>query len=222
METRLRLLLLTALAAVAGCATTGDATVPAAEPPAGTGSPTVVVPQVERRQVRVADVAAEDWEVGWTFGALSVEDFEVNAVYGARFAYHISEDFFAEGLIGSSDVGISSYERHSGSGRLLSEADRQFLYYSLGFGWNVLPGEVFFGGKRAYNSAIYLTAGAGSTKFAGDDRFTVTLGAGARILLNDTLAAHLDLRDHILDVDVFGANKQTHNLEATFSLTGYF
>lgn len=221
METRLRLLFLTALAAVAGCATT-QATVPAAEQPADAGPPAVVTPQVERRQVRVADIDAQDWEVGWTAGALSVEDFEVSAVYGARFAYHISEDFFAEGIFGSSDAGISSYERHSGNGLLLSEADRQFLYYGLGFGWNVLPGEIFFRGKRAYNSAIYLTAGAGSTKFAGDNRFTVTLGAGVRVLLDDTLAAHVDVRDHILDVDVFGQDKQTHNLEATLSLTAFF
>ena len=77
-------------------------------------------------------------------------------------------------------------------------------------------------GSRAYNSAVYLTAGAGSTTFAGGDRFTVTLGAGARVLLTDWLAVHLDIRDHILEVDVVGTNKQTHNFEAVVSLTAFF
>jgi len=104
----------------------------------------------------------------------------------------------------------------------LTLSQLQFRYYSLGFGWNVLPGEVFVGGQRAYNSAMYLTAGAGATRFAGNDRFTVTLGAGARVLLKDWLAAHFDIRDHIIRVDVVGKNKQTHNFEATVSLTAFF
>jgi outer membrane beta-barrel protein len=224
METRIRLLLLTGLLALAGCATTrGNDS--AATPSAGTGngdSPSVITPQVERREVEVADIDTENWEAGAYFGSLSVEDFEVNLVYGGRLAYHISEDFFAEGLIGTSDAGTTSYERLSGSAPLLTNSERQFRYWSVGFGWNVLPGEVFLGGKRAYNSAVYLTGGAGATRFAGDDRFTVTLGAGARILITDWLAAHLDIRDHILEVDVVGKNKQTHNFEATVSLTGFF
>ena len=224
MEARIRILLLSAAVVFAGCATTRAAP-PAAEPavpPAGTESPSVITPQVERREVRVADIDTENWEAGAYIGSLSVEDFEVNVVYGGRLAYHISEDFFAEGIFGMSDAGISSYERLSGSAPLLTESERKFSYYSLAFGWNVLPGEVFLGSDRAYNSAVYLTAGAGGTRFAGDDRFTVTLGAGARVLLKDWLAAHLDVRDHILEVDVVGTNKQTHNFEATLSLTAFF
>jgi outer membrane beta-barrel protein len=104
----------------------------------------------------------------------------------------------------------------------LTDSERQFTYYSLGFGWNALPGEIFLGGKRAYNSAVYLTLGAGATRFAGDDRFTLTAGAGARVLLKDWLAVHLDIRDHIMEIDVFGANKTSHNYEASLSLTAYF
>ena len=79
---------------------------------------------------------------------------------------------------------------------------------------------MFLGGKRAINSAVYLTLGAGSTQFAGDDRFTVTMGAGARVLVKDWLAVHLDVRDHMMEIDVVGANKTTHNLEATLGADG--
>jgi len=64
--------------------------------------------------------------------------------------------------------------------------------------------------------------GVGSTSFAGDERFTVNVGAGARILLQDGLALRLDVRDRILAVDVFGEDKRTHNFEAALSFTGFF
>jgi outer membrane beta-barrel protein len=192
-------------------------------PPEQAGeTPAVIEPQVERREVRQAKIDTENWEAGAYLGSLSVEDFEVNVVYGARIAYHINEDFFAEAIAGTSDAGLSSFERLSGGAPLLTDSERQFTYYSLGFGWNALPGEIFLGGKRAYNSAVYLTLGGGGTRFAGGDRFTITLGAGARVLLKDWLALHLDMRDHVLDVDVLGENKSTHNFEATLSLTAFF
>ena len=226
MENRIRIFLLSAVILASGCSYMPwrkDA--PEAEPPpppeAGE-APVVIDPQVERREVEAAKIDTENWEAGVYIGSLSVEDFEVNLVYGARIAYHLSEDFFAEAIAGTSDAGLSSYERLSGGAPLLTDSERQFTYYSLGFGWNALPGEIFLGGKRAYNSAVYLTLGAGATRFAGGDRFTLTAGAGARVLVKDWLAVHLDMRDHIMDVDVCGANKSTHNYEATLGLTAFF
>jgi outer membrane beta-barrel protein len=221
METRLRLLLLIPLALLAGCAAMRGASTPT-EPAAGPAEPAAAIsPQVQRREVSVAEIDTENWEVGAYIGSISVQDFGVNFVYGGRLAYHITEDFFVEGSIGTADAGVSSYERVSGN-KLLTKGQREFSYYDLSFGWNVLPGEVFFGGNRAYNSALYLIGGVGSTSFAGDERFTVNIGAGARILLQDGLALRFDVRDRILAVDVFGDDKRTHNFEAALSVTGFF
>jgi outer membrane beta-barrel protein len=227
MESRIRLLFLTALVALTGCSSMPwrddppESVEPAGDAPSGE-TPVVIEPQVERRDIRPAKIDTENWEAGAYVGSLSVEDFEVNPVFGARLAYHINEDIFAEGIVGTSDAGLSSFERLSGGAPLLTDSERQFTYYSLGFGWNALPGEIFLGGKRAYNSAVYLTLGAGGTRFAGDDRFTLTAGAGARVLVKDWLAVHLDMRDHVVEVDVLGDNKTTHNFEATLSLTAFF
>lgn len=228
METGLRVLLLTAVALAAGCSSVpqrGDAAPPA---PAAGGlaaaepAPVVVQPQVERREVKQAKIDTENWEMGLTVGALSVEDFEVSPMFGARVAFHINEDVFAELIAGRSNAGVSSYERLSGSAPLLSDSERNFTYYTLGLGWNALPGEVFFGRSHAYNTALYLTAGAGATRFAGNDRFTVSVGAGYRLELRDWLALHLDVRDHMLDMDVLGTKKLTHNFETSLSLTCFF
>jgi len=86
----------------------------------------------------------------------------------------------------------------------------------------VLPGEVFLGGRRAMPISFYLTAGAGSTKFGGDDHFTVALGAGLRLLVTDSIAGHLTVRDLAFDSDLLGKSKQTHNLTVNLGVTAFF
>src|SRR5690606_17213502 len=167
----------------------------------------VIDPQVERRDIREPDIDSENFEVGAFVGVMSIEDFGSDVVYGARLAYHITEGLFVEGAIGQSEAGLTSFEELSGGAPILSDSDREFTYYNLSLGYNVLPGEVFLGEGRAYNTALYLIAGLGSTRFGGDDRFTVNVGAGYRFLLTDFLAMHLDVRDHMFDTDLLGRPK---------------
>jgi len=225
MESRIRVLFLILLTlSVTGCAATRDlfglgrdSAPPPAEDPGQ-----VIEPEVVRRDVREADIDTEDFEIGAFVGIMSVEDFETNVVYGARLAYHVTEGFFVEGTLGQTDAGVTSFERLSGGAPLLSDSDRRFTYYNLNLGYNILPGEAFVGRNRAYNSSLYITAGLGSTRFAGDDRFTVNFGAGYRFLLNDFVAIHLDVRDHLFDIDLLGEEKTVHNLEGHLGLTVFF
>lgn len=227
---RFRVLFLILLAATAlpGCSMLGRSGEPRPEPVASepvTGEPDqkpIINPQVERREIKRARIDTEDFELGAYVGVLSIEDFESNVVYGARLAYHLTEDFFLEGTLGQSKAGRTSYENLSGSADLLSKDDRDYTYYALSLGWNALPGEVFVGENRAYNSALYLVAGIGSTKFAGDDRFTVNGGFGYRVLPSDWLAVHFDVRDHIYDIDLLGEKKIVNNLEAHLGLSIFF
>jgi outer membrane beta-barrel protein len=146
----------------------------------------------------------------------------VGAVYGVRLDYHITEDFFFEGSIGQSKAGTTSYERLSGGVTLLTDSQRTYTYYNVAIGYNLLPGEAFLGRGLAYNTALYLIAGAGSTEFAGDDRFTITVGGGYRININDTIGVHLDFRDHVFNIDVTGEDKTAHNFETSLGLTYMF
>ncbi len=153
---------------------------------------------------------------------LSVEDFGSSPVYGLRGAYHITEDFFAEGAYGRSTVGKTSYETLSGSARVLTDAERVYSYYNISLGYNLLPGEAFIGSKHAFNSALYVIAGVGSTRFANDSRFTLNFGSGYRFLATDWLALHADVRDHVFARDLLGASKTMHNLEFTGGMTVFF
>ena len=188
MESRFRILFLSTLLAfgLSGCAATKnlfgfgeEETPPPAEIPEGQ----VIEPEVERREIREPDIDSEDFEIGAFIGVLSIEDFGSNVVYGARIAYHVTEGFFVEGSVGQSEGGLTSFEILSGGAPLLSDSERKLTYYNVNVGYNILPGESFIGEGRAYNSALYISAGLGSTRFAGDDRFTVNFGAGYRFLL---------------------------------------
>ncbi len=231
---RLRLLFLIATAAVSlqGCGlfSRGDDAAPEAVPASGstavTGEPAdqqpIIDPQVERREIRRPQIDTEDFEIGAYYGILGIEDFESHAVYGARLAYHLNEDFFLEATLGQSKAGRTSYENLSGQSELLTDDERDYTYYALSAGWNVLPGEVFVGKNRSYNSAFYLVAGIGSTNFAGDDRFTVSGGFGYRVLPADWIAVHFDVRDHVYDIDLLGEKKIVNNLEAHLGLSVFF
>jgi outer membrane beta-barrel protein len=227
MESRFRSLFLAiALLALSGCAATknlfGMDGRQSAPPPEIPEPEQVIDPQVERRDVKEPAIDVEDFEAGAFVGIMSIEDFGSDVVYGARFAYHITEGLFAEASIGRTKAGQTSFEALSGGAPLLSASDRDFTYYNLNLGYNILPGEVFIGESRAYNTNLYLIAGLGSTRFAGDDRFTVNVGAGYRFLLNDSVTLHIDVRDHLFDIDLLGEEKTTHNLEAHLGVTMFF
>jgi len=81
---------------------------------------------------------------------------------------------------------------------------------------------VYLGRNHALNSALYLIGGLGSTKFAGDQHFTVNFGAGYRVLPTDWLAIHLDLQDLVFQSDLLGKNKLTNNLGAHLGATVFF
>lgn len=220
MDPGLRLLLLSGLALPALSAPPGAQAqdVVGAAP----ATPQVVEPRVKRREVEPAAIDTENFEAGAFLGVVGIEDFGSSFSYGARIAYHFTEDVFAEATIGTAEAGRTSYEELSGSAELLTDSERRFTHYDLSVGWNALPGEVFLGGSRAMPSAVYVTLGAGSTRFAGDDHFSVVLGAGLRLLANDWLAVHVDARNIAFESDLLGDNKLTHNLQFTFGLTAFF
>ena len=226
MESRIRVLfLIIALIGLSGCAATKNlfGIGPEEAPPPSTEPPGQVIdPQVERREIKEPKIDREDFEVGGYVGIMSIEDFGTNVVYGVRLAYHVTEGFFIEGTVGQTEGGLTSYEILSGGAPIISDDERTLTYYNLNLGYNLLPGEGFIGEGRAYNTNFYLIAGLGSTSFAGDNRFTVNFGAGFRFLFTDSIALHLDFRDHMFDIDILGEDKTAHNLEGHFGVTVFF
>lgn len=184
--------------------------------------PTIIEPQVTRRVVKTPKIKAKDFELGAYFGALSIQDFGTNPIYGVRAAYHVSEDIFVEGYVARSKAGNTSLEDVFPDITVTSESGRHFTYYDLDLGYNVLPGEIFLGRGRAFNSSLYVTVGLGDVKFAEKDQFALNFGVGERLVITDWLALHLDVRDHVFETDLTGRTKNVHNLEGTLSITTFF
>jgi len=236
METGIRILLLSVVLALSGCAsirnwldrdepkedTSAQADTQADSDDANAAPPRVIEPEVARRKIKVPRIDTENIEVGGVFGALSVEDFGTNPVYGLTAAYHVTEDFFFQAEAGRSTAGKTSFETLGGNITLLTGKERQFTYYNLALGYNFLPGEVFLGRNLAMTSGFYLLGGIGSVDFAGDQNFAVSFGAGYRVLPTDWMAIHVRMQDRIFNSDLLGEKKLTNNLEANIGLTVFF
>lgn len=190
------------------------------EEPDAQGQEQVIEPDLERRDIKIPRIDTENFEVGFFRGILSVEDFGSERVSGLRLAYHITEDFFVELEAGESTVSDSSF-RDLGA-PLFPKEEEDLEYYSVSIGYNVFPGEIFIGKKRAMTSAVYLLAGVGNTDFIDEDLTTVNFGIGFRILPTDWLAFHVDMRDYVWDSDLVGRNERTNNFELSLGFTAFF
>jgi outer membrane beta-barrel protein len=182
----------------------------------------LMVREPERRAVEIDALDSEDFEIGIFGGIMHVDDFGSDGLTGFRAAYHVTEDFFVEGVYGQSKLGDTSFERLSGGARLLTDDERDLTYYNVSLGWNIFPGETFIAGRWAFKGGLYVIAGAGSTEFGGDDRFTINAGVGYRLIATDWLAIHIDVRDHYWESDLLGTMEGKHNIELSGGLTYFF
>lgn len=183
--------------------------------------PSVIEPQPQRREISEANIDSENFEVGVFAGVISIEDFSTSAIIGARLAYHINEDFFVEAAYEQAKAGQTSFELLSGGAPLLTDEERNYRYFNLGLGYN-LNGETFVTDSFVINSAAYFTLGAGSTEFGGDQRFTLSLGAGYRVLLTDYFSLRLELKDHLFNSELIGEEKTTHNIQYGLGASFFF
>ena len=205
---------LAALLAAASLAALAQSTPPA-------NNDQVVVPQVDRRDIEKPKFPSNDFEIGLFTGSYATQNFGSSWVYGARIGYHITEDFFVEGVYGQTKVSDELFRQILPGGIFLQDTEK-LSYYNLSIGYNLFPGEIFIGGRRARPSQFYLVAGVGSTKFADQSKPTFNVGFGYRVYLADWAALQLDLRDHVFSLDLLGKRQNTQNVELTGGLTFYF
>jgi len=181
----------------------------------------VVVPEIERREVKLPRFPSNDIAVGLFAGTYATQNFGAAPVVGARLGYHITEDWFVEAALAQSKVSDEAF-RQVLPGGVFAAQKETLKYYSVSAGYNLLPGEVFPTAKRAKATAIYLIAGVGSTRFNEQRSQTINFGLGGRLMLLDRAALQVDMRDHVFSLDLLGKRQSTHNLELTGGFTWYF
>jgi outer membrane beta-barrel protein len=194
----------------------------AQEPLTGGATPEQVIePQLQRRTVKVPKIDADDFEIGLYTGIYSAEDFGSSSVQSARLTYHVTEDIFFEAAVGRTQVSDELF-RQILPGGVFPQPVEDLTYYSLSIGYNFFPGEVFISRDLAFASAVYVIAGIGNTSFIDEDRSTISFGIGIRLLLTDSFAVHVGMRDHLFESDILGQKKTSHNFELHTGLSFYF
>lgn len=220
--------LLLAAALSARAQTAAPETPPAPAPassPASVPAPApeqVIVPQVDRRDVKLPHFASNDISVSLFTGSYSTQNFGTSLVAGVRLGYHITEDVFAEASYARSKVSDSDFRQIFPNGGIFPTPKQTLSYINAVAGYNLLPGEVFFGRGNAKISQGYVVAGLGSTSFAGQKRQTLTAGFGSRVMFSSRFAAQVDVRDHIFSLDLLGKRSSTQNIELTAGLSVFF
>ena len=182
----------------------------------------LIEPDVRPQKVDEALIDTENFEIGAFAGIINIEDFESSFLWGGKLTYHLSETFFFEANVGFAEGGETSFEKLAGDVQVLSDEDRDYRYYNINIGMNVLPGEAFLTENYAFNTNFYLIGGAGATDFAGDTRFTFNVGAGYQVLLTDSVSIHLGVREHFYRIDVLGEEKTSVNTEVSGGLSVFF
>jgi len=177
-------------------------------------------PDLQRPRLRLPAIDSEDLALGAYLGMMSVEDFGSSALRGVSLAWYPAAGWFLEASLSRAQVADSDFRR---LGIALFPSERVTLANDgLVLGYDLLPGEVFLGRGRAFVSAAYLLGGAGLTRFAGERWFTLTLGMGLRLLVNDTFALQLESRAHQFRGSLLGVAKYSHNVETRLAATVFF
>jgi outer membrane beta-barrel protein len=189
-----------------------------AAPPSKTAEEQVIVPQVERRNVRRLRFPSNDFTLSVFGGSYTTQNFGSAGVTGVRLGYQITEDFFVEGTLGRTKISDEAF-RQILPGGIFPNADQKLTYYNVVAGYNLLNGESFFGSNVARLTQGYLVAGTGSTKLVEQKKQTLVVGFGMRVILNDWVALQADFRGHLFSLDLLGIRKNTRNPEVSLGAT---
>jgi outer membrane beta-barrel protein len=185
------------------------------------GADQAVVPQVDRRDVKLPRFPNSDFELGAYGGVYSTQNFGSSAAGGVRLGYHITEDFFVEGAVGATKVSDEAFRRILPGGIFTGNTEK-LVYSNLNVGMNVLPGEVFLGGSYAMPSQVFVLAGGGTTRFNGQRMQTIDFGVGVKVYVKDWFAVRVDMRDNIYTLDLLGKRDRTQNVELNAGLSFLF
>ena len=188
-------------------------------PPAQTDQ--VVVPKVDRRDIRLPSFPSSDFELGLYGGVHSTQNFGASPAGGLRLGYHVSEDYFVEASFGRTKVSDAAFRRVLPGGIFTSSTETMTVV-DASVGMNILPGEVFPGSNLAMPYHLYVLGGVGTTRFNDKRHQTFNVGVGMKVFVRDWFAVRLDMQDHLFTLDLLGKPEKTHNFELTTGLSFLF
>lgn len=173
-----------------------------------------------RPGAEVAAIDTERFELGFYTGALSVEDFGTDPVYGIELSYHLTDTWLLQANYGEANIDRAAFE--TSQRQFLASADRDFEYFSVAGAYRLVHGRSFFGPRRKYDSDIYVLFGPQRVSFANNDEWGWTFGISYRTVFTDWLTANVDIREHSFEREFIGDTKQTFNTEFRIGVNALF
>ncbi|TLU65107.1 outer membrane beta-barrel domain-containing protein [Thalassotalea litorea] len=150
------------------------------------------------------EMHSKDFEVTGFLGLAGVDQVTTNGMFGARFAFHITENVFAEASY--------SVTGHASS----------VTYYDAVMGYQ-FPGQLFLSQNYRYNTATYVVFGAGKSDFEKRGSLnTIVGGGGYRVMITDDFNVKFDLRGHLHHEIKANPDQWAIDFEATVGIGYYF
>jgi len=177
----------------------------------------VIDPDKKIASANPAALDTEHFELGVYTGLLAVEDFNTNPVLGISLRYYFNEKYLIDGSFGTSET-----ERANTEGNQDFNPERDFQYFSLSGGYQLLKGRSFRGKKRKYNTGIYLLGGIEQVDFADNSNTGLVIGVSYKTILTDWLTVNLDFKNHIVNRDFIEDDKMTQNTEFAIGFSTLF
>lgn len=184
----------------------------------------IIEPKKQVEKAKSARIDTEKFQVGLTYGYLSLEEFNTNPVWGLSATYQLTSKVLLKFDYAVSDVDLTTFEAGDGI-VFVAEDDRELTYTTLGGAYKLFTARSFFRSKSKYDSDIYVTASVGQYDFAAETEMGFAFGISYRTVLTDWLVMTVDFDDHIVEVkDVFGdgSSKNSQNLEFALGLNALF
>lgn len=169
-------------------------------------------PEVERREISLPKLDSLDLELGVHAGVLSVEDFGANISYGVDLTFHLTEDFFIQGVMSFSEITDESFRRLNLP--LFGEDKTQDVQNTtLLLGWNFLQGEMFWWDSLVLSTNAYVLLGGGVINFDNEDHSQFVTGMGVKFIPKDWVSIKAEAQFKEYESNLLGYKKYSHNME---------
>ena len=86
----------------------------------------IIQPEIERMNFEESRINSDNIEIVAYTGIISIENFGVNPLFGAKVAYRVSDDFFINTELGLSKAGKALAESTTLGVNFLSDKNREF------------------------------------------------------------------------------------------------
>jgi outer membrane beta-barrel protein len=154
-------------------------------------------------------------------GGYYVSDlFDGTYMFGAAYAYHMTEDLAVEATAGYTRLGSSGGPELERTFAVLQGRPRRELLFDADLIWSLAHAKMRFGGSITHFD-FYLAAGAGVVDSVLSNNVAGNGGFGVKFFLGRAIAFRIDVRDHVFREQLLSQMMWVNDLSTTAGFSVY-